>query len=93
MQRQVISTKFTYVVNEIHEDGTISSRIDTVKVPNEKDEKRAYKKASKMVGNFAPIKCELISNLWKCDDDEFFKIAECGEDMPYIPTENEGKGE
>lgn len=93
MQRQVISTKFTYVVNEIHDDGTISSRMDTVKVPNEKDPMRAYKKAAKMVGNFAPIKTELVSNLWTCEDADFFAIAMCGEDKPYTPTENEGKGE
>lgn len=83
MQRTVYSTKFTYVVNEINEDGTIMSRLDTITI-HETDTKKALKKAYKMVGTFAPLKTEKVSNLYMLDDEIFFKYATIVE-----PTTNE----
>lgn len=74
MQRTVYSTKFTYVVNEIDEKGGITSRLETITI-HESDEKKALKKAVKIVGMFAPIKTEKVSGLYKLDDEEFFKHA------------------
>lgn len=74
MQRTVYSTKFTFVRNELNEDGTIASRIDTITV-HETDEKKALKKAFKLVGTFAPLKVEKVSALYVLDDDIFFKYA------------------
>lgn len=74
MQRTVYSTKFTYVENEIHEDGSISSAVRT-HIVHETDEKKALKKAVKEIGYFAPIKTEKISALYVLDDEIFFKYA------------------
>lgn len=74
MQRTVYSTKFTYVENEIYEDGSISSVIKTHTV-HETDDKKALKKAIKEIGYFAPIKTEKVSALYVLEDEIFFKYA------------------
>lgn len=74
MQRTVYSTKFTYVENTIQEDGQITAELKSVTV-HETDEKKALKKAIKLIGNFKPIKTEKISALYVLDDDIFFKYA------------------
>lgn len=85
MQRTVYSTKFTFVRNELNEDGTIASRLDTITV-HETDTKKALKKAFKQVGTFAPLKTEKVSALYVLDDDIFFKYA-------TIKTDNEENNE
>lgn len=74
MQRTVKATKFTYAVNTINEDGTITAKVATIEVP-ETDEKKALKKAFKEVGSFAPLKTEITETLWVLDDEIFFKYA------------------
>lgn len=74
MQRTVISTRFTYVENELHEDGNITATLKTITVP-ERDEKRAYKLAVKKIGNFAVLKTEKVEDLYVLDDEIFFKYA------------------
>lgn len=74
MQRTVKATKFTYASAELHEDGTFSTELRTVEVP-ETDEKKALKAAFKKVGTFAPLKTETTETLYKLDDEIFFKYA------------------
>ena len=74
MQRTVKATKFTYAVNEIREDGTITAKLATIEIP-ETDEKKALKKAFKEVGSFAPLKTEITETLWVLDDEIFFEYA------------------
>lgn len=74
MQRTVYSTKFTYVVNEIDDNGSIASRLADVTI-HESDPKKAYRLAVKKVGNFVPIKTEKIGALYVLDDEIFFKYA------------------
>ena len=74
MQRTVKFTKFTYVKNEITENGEILAEIKTVTVP-ENDEKKALRMAVKEVGVFVPLKTEKTEKLYKLDDDIFFKYA------------------
>lgn len=74
MQRTVNGTKFTYVKNTINKDGTITAELATYTV-NETDEKKAYKAAAKIIGNFAAVKTEKVSKLYILDDEIFFKYA------------------
>lgn len=74
MQRTVKATKFAYAVNELHENGEISTRIETVEVP-ETDVKKALKRAFKEVGPFSPLKTEITESLYVLDDEIFFKYA------------------
>lgn len=74
MQRTVKFTKFTYVKNEITENGEILAEIKTVAVP-ENDDKKALKMAIKKVGVFVPLKTEKTEKLYKLDDEIFFKYA------------------
>lgn len=91
MQRTVYSTKFTYIENNILEDGTITSEIKSVTV-HETDEKKALRKAIKLIGSFKPIKVEKVSALYVLDDDIFFKYAtvktDATEDEKTENTEN-----
>ena len=73
MQRTVKSMVFTYAKSTI-EDGQLKSELAKVEVV-ETDERKAYKKAVKIVGNFAPLKVEIRERLYKLDDDIFFKYA------------------
>ena len=74
MQRTVNGTKFHYVVNTIDENGVIASELKEI-IVDDTNEKRAYKKAVKMVGNFVPVKTEKVKALYKLDDEIFFKYA------------------
>ena len=74
MQRTVYGKRFTYAKNTINEKGELTAELATIEIP-EKDEKRAYKMASKQIGNFAPLKVEDYSKLYVLDDDIFFKYA------------------
>ena len=74
MQRTVKATKFTYAVNTINDDGTITAKVATIEVP-ETDEKKALKKAFKEVGPFTPLKTETTETLWVLDDEIFFEYA------------------
>ncbi len=74
MQRTVKGTRFTYA-NVTIENGDVKTDIKTIDVP-ETDEKRAYKKASKMLGkNFTPIATETTETLWMLEDEIFFKYV------------------
>lgn len=75
MQRTVNGTKFHYVVNTIDENGVIASELKEI-IVDDTNEKRAYKKAVKMVGNFVPVKTEKVKALYRLDDETFFKYAE-----------------
>ena len=74
MQRTVKSTKFTYAVNELHENGEISTKLENIEIA-EKDQKKALKQAFKKVGTFAPLKVETTEALYILDDEIFFKYA------------------
>ena len=74
MQRTVNGTKFTYVKSTLNTDGTINAELAAITV-NETDEKKAYKAAAKIIGNFAPVKTEKVSKLYVLDDEIFFKYA------------------
>lgn len=90
MQRTVYSTKFTYAKTELHEDGTFSTVLDTV-TAHETDEKKAYKMASKIVGNFAPLKTEKVAKLWVLEDEIFFKYAKPQDIEPTEDTKTDEK--
>lgn len=80
MQRTVKSIIFTYVKNDITDNGEITSKIEKVRVNNETNEKKAYRNAVKVVGNFVPVKTEIEEKLYVLDDEIFFKYAKPIED-------------
>lgn len=86
MQRTVKGTQFTYAKTEII-NGELKAELATIRVP-ETDPKRAYKLASKEIGNFAPIKSEVYETLYKLDDEIFFKYA-----VPVEPDKEGNKEE
>ena len=88
MQRTVYGTKFTYVDFDIDEQGNVSHAIKQITI-NETDEKKALKKAHKLVGTFKPVKVEKVSALYILDDDIFFKYATIKENA----TEEEKGGD
>lgn len=74
MQRTVKGTKFTYAKTVLNADGTMTTTLETISVP-EKDPKKAYKMAAKSIGNFAILKSEQTEKLYVLDDEIFFKYA------------------
>lgn len=75
MQRTVKGTRYTYANVTLNEDGTTTTELKVVEVP-ETDPKRAYKQAVKMLGKFfTPIKTETTETLWILEDEIFFKYA------------------
>lgn len=74
MQRTVNGLKYTYAHTTLNEIGELNTEIKSV-VVQETNEKKALKKAFKMVGTFAPLKVEPVSQLYVLDDEIFFKYA------------------
>lgn len=74
MQRTIASTRFIYVENVLNEDGTLASEVKSITV-HETDEKKAFRKAVKEIGNFKPLKTETVTKTYFLDDDIFFKYA------------------
>ena len=77
MQRTVKFTKITAAFVDIDEKDIVNTKIKTINV-FDTDIKRAVKTAKKTHGDFAVIKTETWSQLYVCDDEEFFKIAKPG---------------
>ena len=74
MQRTVKGIRFVYAVTEMDESGNVSARVEKIEVM-ETDEKKALKKAIKMVGLFNPLKVEKFEKLYVLDDEIFFQHA------------------
>lgn len=74
MQRTIASTRFIYVENVLNEDGTLASEVKSITI-HETDEKKAFRKAVKEIGNFKPLKTETVTKTYYLDDDIFFKYA------------------
>ena len=75
MQRTTHNTKYTFVENEIHENGEITAIAKTITVP-ETDPKKAKRMAEKKVGHaFHELKTESVDSLLIIDDELFFKLA------------------
>lgn len=74
MQRTVKGTHYTYIHAEMR-DGAPVAEIRTVEVP-ESDPKKALRAVAKLgVTPTAILSAEIVENLYKLDDEIFFKYA------------------
>lgn len=79
MQRTVKSIVLTYAETELV-NGNIVAKLNTHRVFNETDIKKAHKKAEKELNiHFNPLSVDIEEDLYILDDEVFFKYAKKAE--------------